>query len=82
MKPDHGTAASAKRGRNPRFPFVPVIKYSERGSVKTRQIRGKAFATAGEAVAYAGQCIEAMKHRHTERLVDPRNRVLRDWYSA
>lgn len=81
IEPDHGTASSAKRGRNPRFPFVPIIKYSERGAVKTRQIRGKAFATADEAVAHAVKCIEAMKRRHAGRLADPRHRTLREHYS-
>lgn len=53
MPLDFGTPASAMRGRNPRFPFVPIIRYVDRGPVKTRQVTGMAFATEAEAVAHA-----------------------------
>jgi hypothetical protein len=79
---DFGTASSAKRGRNPLFPFVPVIRYTNRSGVKSRQVRAKAFATAEEATAYAERSIEAMKLRHAERIADPRNRSLREWYGT
>lgn len=79
---DFGTASSAKRGRNPRWPFVPVIRYSYDGpnGVKSHQVRGKAFATAAEAEAHAEKCISAMKRRHAEMLADPRQRAMREWY--
>lgn len=79
MPLDFGTPASAKRGRNPRFPFVPIIRYADRGPVKTRQVTGKAFATEGEAVAHAEKSIAAMKRRYAQRLSDPRQRALREW---
>ena len=76
-----GTASSAKRGRNPRFPYVPVIRYTGRSNVKSHQVRGKAFATAEEATACAERSIAAMRRRHAERLADPRNSALREWYA-
>lgn len=79
MPLDFGTPASAKRGRNPRYPFVPIIRYADRSAIKTRQVTGKAFETAAEAVAYAERSIAAMKRRHAERLAGPRNRALREW---
>jgi hypothetical protein len=47
-------ATAAKTGRNKRFPYVPVIKTIDRpGFERTAIVRGYAFSTREEAVAFA-----------------------------
>lgn len=59
------TASFAKRGRNPRFPFVPIVKHHAHPpgfavpKDWTYQIRGFAFTTREEAIAYAQKYINA-----------------------
>jgi hypothetical protein len=67
-------ATAIKRGRNPKWPYVPVF-FS--GSGGQQQIRGKAFATREEAIAYAERCIVGMRQSFARRLAEPRNRALR-----
>lgn len=58
------TASAARRGRNPKFPYVPiVVHYSHRIGFAipkrwTKQIRGKAYADRNDAVAYAQRYID------------------------
>lgn len=74
-----GTPSAAKRGRNPSWPYVPVIVGSPRGGRDDReQVLGKAFATRDEAVAYALRVIESRKAHFAEQLSDPRYRALRE----
>jgi hypothetical protein len=48
------TATAAKTGRNPKFPYVPVIRTSySTGVDRTSVIRGYAFGTRAEAIAFA-----------------------------
>lgn len=53
-------ASALKRGRNPRFPFVPVTIRDGRAS----QVRGVAFATREEAVAFAQKAIDLRNAHH------------------
>lgn len=68
-EPAEPTASAAKRGRNPRFPYVPIIvrKLSappfNLGRRITEQLRGEAYATRAEAVARAQYVIEWRKTR-------------------
>lgn len=48
-------ASAAKRGRNPKFPYVPV---TVRADGRTSQVLGAAFATRVDAVAFAQKTID------------------------
>jgi hypothetical protein len=76
-----GTPTAVKRGRNPAFPFVPVVDHGEQWQgvhrTRTEQILGKAFATRPEAVEYATRIIEARKVLLAKTLMEPRMRALR-----
>lgn len=74
-----GKPSAAKRGRNPLWPYVPIIADLEGcgKKLRTEQVRGKAFATRDEAVAYAGRLIEARKADWARKLANPNNRALR-----
>lgn len=81
---DFGTASAAKRGRNPEFPYVPVVNlpglHGGAYQAQTRQIKGKAFATRMEAVAYAQRHIDLARSDLARKLADPRMRALRESY--
>lgn len=53
-------ASARKTGRNPQWPFVPVVICTPGDGSRghTTQPRGKAFATREEAVAYADRYID------------------------
>jgi hypothetical protein len=79
MKP-----AASRRGRNPKFPYVPIIDHGEQkiGVYRTRteQVLGKAFHTREEAIAYADRVIVAREQELARKLADPRYRALRQQY--
>ena len=79
-----GAASAAKRGRNPSFPYVPVIDhgFQARGVHRTRteQIIGLAYATREEAVAYAAKVIDARRETLRQKLSLPNYRALRAKY--
>lgn len=80
---DYGKATAAKRGRNPKWPYVPIIDHRatpDRSRGYTQQIRGKAFATREEAVAYAQATIDANRAALAKRLADKGQRALREQY--
>lgn len=80
---DLGIAFAAKRGRNPKWPHVPVIKHTTggpSGAGYTQQIKGKAFATRDEAVAYAAKCIDHHRTVLAEQLAMRGCRALREHY--
>ena len=77
---DFGTATAAKRGRNPKWPYVPVIRVADQGKHQTTQIKGKAFATREEAVTYAQRCIDQARKVLAFQLADPRMRALREYH--
>lgn len=69
-----GTAKAAKRGRDPRWPFVPIIDYGSH----TKQIRGRAYAVEADAVACAQRVIDRAVALHEARLFLPGARRLRE----
>ena len=74
---DLGAASARKSGRDPRWPYVPIIKYADRPLAPTSQVLGRAFATRSEAVAYAEQCIERERAALERKLSQPNYRALR-----
>lgn len=76
-----GKATAAKRGRNPAWPYVPIIDHTANTiKQRTEQIKGKAFKTRDEAIAYAQQVIDARKSQLEKNLAEPRFRALRKQY--
>ncbi len=80
---DHGRPSALKRGRNPKWPYVPVILFdgtpdSPRG--RQEQILGRAFVTRDEAVEYAAAVIENRRNDLARKLAAPAQRALREWY--
>lgn len=77
--------SAAKRGRNPKWPHVPVLIVGG-GTSKpggyTQQIKGKAFATHEEAVAYAQLHIDNLRTSLEARLAMPNHRALRAQYDV
>ncbi len=76
-----GRPTAAKRGRDPRWPYVPVVdfRYDDlpHGG-HTTQIRGLAYATREEAVEAARLHIERGREALAADLADPRHRALRE----
>lgn len=79
---DFGTASAAKRGRNPEFPYVPIVNLPQgpQSVALTQQIRGLAYATREEAVASAQRHIDAAKRQFAKDLCMPNKRALREHY--
>jgi hypothetical protein len=50
-------ASATKTGRNPNFPYVPVIIDRSAARDRSQVVRGFAFATRGEALAFAEKTI-------------------------
>lgn len=73
---DLGQATAVKRGRDPRWPYVPVIDHG----TYTSQVRGLAFATRAEAIEAAAAHIEANRTNIAVMLAQPRHRALREQY--
>jgi hypothetical protein len=83
-KTDLGKASAAKRGRNPKYPYVPIIDYGEqtqgRHKTRTDQIEGKAYITRDEAIEYAQKIIDARREKLHKDLMAPNMRALRQQY--
>lgn len=81
-----GEASAAKRGRNPKFPYVPVVIYTVHPNPKlevrrtSNPTRGEAYATRDEAVARADAVISYRKEWLRKNLAEPRMRALREQY--
>lgn len=77
-----GRPTAAKRGRNPRYPWVPIIDYGAQDTgvdcTRTYQVPARAFATRDEAVAYAERYVDANRARLEHDLRHPRMRALRE----
>lgn len=77
-----GKPSAAKRGRDPRWPYVPVIDYGPQAigvhATRTRQLPARAFATREEAVAHAAKAIEYTRRLFAAHLADPGHRALRE----
>ena len=77
---DFGTPSARKTGRNPKYPYVPVITdlgHHSDGSGQ-QQIKGLAYATREEAVEAATRHIARERQTLAERLAEPRHRALRE----
>jgi hypothetical protein len=81
-KVDFGKASANKRGRNPKFPYVPVVihSYTDRPGTYQSQILGRAYVTRQEAVAMAEAQIAHLRAKLATDLVNPCQRALREWY--
>lgn len=79
---DFGSASARKTGRNPAWPYVPVVlePADDAGRTFQRQIRARAFATRAEAVAYAERHIAQRRRDLEAKLADPRYRALRSFH--
>jgi hypothetical protein len=76
---DLGTASARKTGRNPEWPYVPVI-ITDIGRPSQGQILGRAFKTRAEAIAYAEAHIARARASLESKLAQPRFRALRAQY--
>lgn len=80
------TPSAQKRGRNARWPYVPVILHADSGpharagGIRQEQILRKAFATRDEAINYAAEVIERRRADLERKLADPVQRALREWH--
>ncbi len=80
---DFGVASAAKRGRNPKFPYVPIVKFNDGGPSgigHTSQVLAKAFVTRDEAIAHAQKVIDAERRAFARRLAMPNHRAEREHY--
>jgi hypothetical protein len=76
---DFGQATANRRGRNPKWPYCPVIDHGagRHGVTGKEQLLGRAFATRDEAIADAQATIDARRARLARDLADPRYRAVR-----
>lgn len=83
-KANRGRATAAKRGRNPKFPWVPIIDYGpQREGVhvqRTSQVRGRAYRSREEAVAVAQAQIDRASEVMAAQLRQPTMRAMRSWH--
>ena len=78
---DFGTATAQKRGRNPRFPYVPVIRHhtgGKGGDGYQEQIRARAFASRDEAIAHAQAVLNQRRSNLGGKVLNPAYRALRE----
>ena len=76
----HYRPEAVKRGRNPKFPYVPIYRTSHNGAHQTTQVKGRAFATRAEALHCAEAQIEAFCNHMRALLIKPGCRALREQY--
>lgn len=75
---DLGRPNARKAGRNPAWPYVPVILRTDHaGATRSTQLIGLAYATRAEAVAVAAAHIDRARAALARDLADPRYRALR-----
>lgn len=79
---DTRRASAVKRGRNPRFPYVPIWTYTDAtGGRRTENpMTRRAFATREEAVTYAERLLDREYEVLARHLADPGYRSLREHY--
>lgn len=70
------TPGALKRGRNPRWPYVPTYTWQPADGSRgySQQIRGKAYATRAEALEYATRYVERLEQRAAAALEAYRER--------
>ena len=69
-----GKPTAVKRGRRREWPHVPVIDHG----AYTEQLRAKAYAVRGNAIAYAKKTIEARRESFRSKLLNSDFRALRE----
>lgn len=72
-----GKATARKCGRNPRWPYCPVIDKGPGYGIRKQQIPGLAFQTRDEAIRAAEDHIAQEREFLFSRLLEPRMRALR-----
>lgn len=75
------TVVARKRGRDSRFPYVPVLRYpapAGGGKGYEKQIRARAFVTADAAVAHGERVVRRQREVMVRDLLDPAKRALRE----
>lgn len=77
-----GEPSAAKRGRNPAWPYVPVVDFTREGmtgphATRTEQLKGFAFQTREAAVEFARGHIAGRRLSLAASLKMPRMRALR-----
>ena len=77
-------ATAVKRGKNPRWPYVPVVKNTDitvwRGQTHN-PAKGEAFATREEAIARAQAILEARRAADRALFLEPlRGRAMRRYH--
>jgi|ERR1700721_2031758 len=78
---DFGKATAAKRGRNPKWPYVPIVDHAgEAIKQSTEQLQGFAFETRDEAILFAERTIIKRREMLAYHLAQPRYRALREQY--
>lgn len=76
-----GKPGARKSGRNPRWPYVPIITHTnDVGRESTQQIPGLAYETREAATARAEQEIAAYRERIARQLGEKRFRALREQF--
>lgn len=78
-----GYAAAQKRGRNPKFPYVPIIMHTVGGVCGNgyqEQLLGRAFIDRAGAVAHAQFVLDVRAKAFERQLRDPRFRAMREQY--
>lgn len=76
-----GKPNAAKNGRNPVFPYVPLIMHPPvfaSGSPRREQVLGRAYVTRQEAITEAQRVIDARVAHFRRQLGEPRHRALRE----
>lgn len=70
---DFGTATAAKRGRDPAWPYVPIIQYAK----FTKQVRNRAFTTRQAAIDCAQGVVDKARETAGTQFKTPRYRAFR-----
>lgn len=70
-----------KSGRNPKWPYVPIVKVTDResGRESTKQLLGLAYATREEAEMRAVRQILAWQDKMVADLMQPNKRAYREF---
>jgi hypothetical protein len=77
------TATAAKRGKNPKFPYVPLLKITPKDGSRgrtTNPTQGVAYATREEAIAKAQQCLDSYRYVRAHTMLRPSHRAERDYH--